>query len=99
MNSEAQLYVIAESLEGPIKIGRSVSAKTRLASLQTGNPRSLLLVGFVTMPADDVIKAEQWLHEELSQFALVGEWFDISVQFIQSYLPDFFLTHGLGVLR
>lgn len=57
-----------------------------------------MLVGFVTMDADEVVRAEQFLHEELEQFSMVGEWFDLSVEFINKYLPDFFLTHGFGVL-
>jgi hypothetical protein len=96
--SEAQLYVIAEGPDGPLKIGRSISAKNRLASLQTGNPRSLMLIGSITMSADDVFRAEQELHEALEQYALVGEWFDLRVDFIVGYLPNFFITRGFGVL-
>jgi hypothetical protein len=96
--NEAQLYVIAEGANGPLKIGRSVSAKNRLASLQTGNPRSLMLVGWITMSAADVIRAEQELHEELEPYALVGEWFDLKVDYIVGFLPNFFITRGFGVL-
>jgi hypothetical protein len=96
--TEHHLYVIAEGPSGPIKIGRSISAHNRLASLQTGNPRALQLVGYVLMTSTEVVEAERLLHEELSQYAMVGEWFDLSVEFISAYMRDFMLSHGFGVM-
>jgi hypothetical protein len=96
--SRAQLYIIAEMPDRrPIKIGRSVSAKSRLASLQTGNCRPLDLAAVYTMDAETVVKAEKFLHEELAYFALVGEWFDLDVDFMARYIPDFFLSNGFEV--
>lgn len=93
----AQLYIISEMLDGPVKIGRSVSAKSRLASLQTGNSRPLHLAAVYTMDAETVVTAEEYLHEELERHALVGEWFDLSVDFMRAYMPDFFLSNGFEV--
>lgn len=95
----AQLYIISEAPDGPLKIGRSVSAKSRLASLQTGNPRPLELVEAYTMAADTVILAEEYLHEELEHSALVGEWFDLSIDFMREYMPDFFLANGFEIIE
>lgn len=94
----AELYIIREGSDGPIKIGRSVSALTRLASLQTGNPRLLHLVASFQMEAEVVITAEKYLHEELGAFALVGEWFDLSDEFLSDYMPDFFRANGFEVV-
>lgn len=94
----AELYLISEGPEGPVKIGRSVSAKTRLAGLQTGNARPLSIIAAYTMPADQVIEAEQYLHEELEFWALVGEWFDLSERFMFEYMPDFMLANGFEVI-
>jgi hypothetical protein len=90
-----ELYLVSEGDAGPIKIRRSVNADSRLASLQTGNPRPLRVLRCYRMPAADVIEAEQMLHEELRDFSLVGEWFDLSERFILQYMPDFFLANGL----
>lgn len=96
--SVGQLYLISEGPDGPIKIGRSaISAKSRLATLQTGNARPLKIAAAYTMPLDQVIEAEQYLHEELDRHALVGEWFDLSEDFMREYMPDFFLANGYEV--
>lgn len=92
--SIAELYLISEGPDGPIKIGRSISARSRLATLQTGNARPLAIASAYSMPLDQVIEAEQYLHEELAHRALVGEWFDLSENFMRQYLPDFFLSNG-----
>lgn len=90
----AQLYIISEGPEGPVKIGRSTSARIRLGTLQTGNARPLSVAAVYTMPIDQVIEAEQYLHEELGHWALVGEWFELSEQFMAEYMPDFILANG-----
>ena len=94
-----QLYIISEGPDGPVKIGRSFSAKSRLATLQTGNARPLKIAAAYTMPMDEVIEAEQYLHEELGRHALVGEWFELSEDFMREYMPDFFLSNGYEVVE
>lgn len=94
----AELYVIGEGRSGPIKIGRSKSARARLAALQTGNPRRLKLLASYRMEPDSVSLAESYLHEELSRFAMMGEWFDLDASFIAEYMPDFMLSNGFEVL-
>lgn len=92
------LYLISEGPDGPIKIGRSKQPYGRLSDLQTGNSRALRLAAAYRMPADDAITAENYLHEELQRYALVGEWFDLSEKFMREYLPDFFLANGFEVV-
>lgn len=93
----AEVYIITEGPAGPVKIGRSVSARTRLASLQTGNSRRLTIVASYALSSDEAVVAEQYLHDELKYAALVGEWFNLSVDFMQRYMPDFFLANGFEV--
>jgi hypothetical protein len=94
----ACLYIISEHPDGPIKIGRSKSVKSRMSSLQTGNCRQLTLEAVFTMPADQVVLAERCLHEELENRALIGEWFDLPTRFMREYMPDFFLANGFDVI-
>jgi len=96
----AHLYIISEGPDGPVKIGRTISAPSaRLASLQTGNPRPLHIYRSYVLPCDEVIAAERELHEELNLFGLIGEWFEIPESFIDRYMPDFFLSNGFEPLR
>jgi hypothetical protein len=56
-----------------LKIGRATDAAKRIASLQTGNPRRLVLLGVVAR------NIEQRIHECLGLRGVqrhVGEWFD-----------------------
>lgn len=78
-----------------MKVGRSVNSTSRLASLQTGNPRSLKLILQHRMLRDDAIKAEIALLEELNEFALVGEWLDLNEEFMRGYMQNFLLAEGL----
>lgn len=99
MSSLGHLYLISEGPDGPIKIGHSVAPDARLATLQTGNARPLRIHASYMLMRDDAIFAEECLHQELEERALVGEWFDLSEDFISSYMPDFFLSIGLEPLR
>ena len=99
MTAIGELYIISEGPEGPVKIGRSISAKSRLSSLQTGNSRPLTILAAYSMPADQVIEAETILHEELEYRALIGEWFGLSERFMKVYMPDFFLANGFEVVK
>lgn len=95
--SRSQLYLISEGVDGPIKIGRSVSAPNRLCTLQTGNPRQLSILATYWMRSDEVAEAEKILHEELAKHSIIGEWFGFPEWFILGYMPDFFGAHGFEV--
>ena len=64
------LYVI-QSEDGPIKIGRSVNPKARVASLQTASPSRLRLVRLY--PSEG--HRERSLHRTFSPLHVRGEWF------------------------
>lgn len=65
------VYVIQPEGDSPIKIGRAVDVRKRLAGLQTGNPRRLQLLYVV--PGDNEL--EWQLHYRLRPSRLTGEWF------------------------
>jgi hypothetical protein len=96
----AELYLISEGPNGPVKIGWSRNSAARLTALQTGNPRRLRLLAAFEMEKDEAIRAEDFLHSELDVFELrlTGEWFDISEKSILGQMPDFFLSDGFEVL-
>lgn len=89
------LYIISEGEDGPIKIGRSRNPGSRLLELQTGNARRLRVVASYELTHDEACDAERRLHEELADWALSGEWFQLDEKFMAGYVPDFFLSIGL----
>jgi len=69
------IYIVQASGRDKVKIGFTEgSVEHRLKALQTGCPESLaLLASFPGTKAEEVA-----LHKRFSQFALVGEWFELS---------------------
>jgi T5orf172 domain len=68
------VYVLQAEGTTPIKVGTAMDVRTRMGELQTGNPRPLRLCAVLLGSYD----LEHALHEELSGYRLVGEWFDDS---------------------
>ena len=67
-------YVYAIHSHGPFyKIGCSFDVNQRLATLQTGNPLKLRIVG--TFKVDDVYSLEEKIHKLLDDRRINGEWF------------------------
>ena len=75
-NGEIIYFVQMADEHGPIKIGLSslLLLRSRLDSLQTGNPYPLILLGAI--PGD--AKTEGKLHKKFSKYRLMGEWFHLS---------------------
>lgn len=65
------VYFVREGHDGPIKIGYALEPIQRLKSLQIGNPRLLVLVGY--FPGD--VAMERRLHARFADWRLNGEWF------------------------
>ena len=65
------VYFIQEGDSGPIKVGVAKNVKTRMNTLQVGNPRTLHLLG--TMPAK--VGTERVLHNRFRHSRIGGEWF------------------------
>ena len=66
-----KVYFIQEGDSGPIKIGVAKNVKTRMNTLQVGNPRTLHLLG--TLPAK--VGTERVLHNRFRHNRIGGEWF------------------------
>lgn len=66
------VYFIQQGEDGPVKIGYTTSIQNRLASLQTGSPYELKLLGFY----EGTIEQEKTLHQLFAEERINGEWFD-----------------------
>ena len=75
-NGEVVYFIQMSDEHGPIKIGLSSlsSLRSRLDSLQVGNPYPLILLGAI--PGDE--RTEARLHKKFSKYRLMGEWFHLS---------------------
>lgn len=69
---ECFVYVLQARGDSPVKVGKANDVLNRIASLQTGNPRTIELVGLI-VGSEELERA--W-HYELRKSRLVGEWFD-----------------------
>jgi hypothetical protein len=77
------IYVIEESINGPIKIGTAVNLEKRLKSLQCGNPRQLNII--MTFEGGPVL--ENKIQKDLSKYKIRDEWF-YRVDEVFSYLKN-----------
>ena len=66
------LYFIRAGKDGPIKIGRSVSPRSRLAQLQTASPHQLHLIGVLRGAGAQEC---EW-HGRYAFFRMAGEWYE-----------------------
>lgn len=91
-------YFISDGESDFVKIGMNSNGdiRQRLNSLQIGNPRRLILIGFIIvdikrtrpmMPRAQVQDKEHELHEMLQSRRGIGEWFSVSESEIRS-IPD-----------
>jgi hypothetical protein len=83
------VYLIVEAGEERCKIGRSLDPKSRLASLQTGNPRTLrLAASFLADGPESASAYEAALHAEFADLKCDGggsEWFHYSDRILQRF--------------
>lgn len=72
------VYFITDG-SGFIKIGCTCnSIEQRLSSMQTSNPRRLLLLAIIS--SDDMISLERSIHDEFREMRhSIGEWFEITI--------------------
>jgi len=71
-----QTYFIQADDGGPIKIGRSCDPQSRLSSIQTGNPKKLIILGFTH-------EEEMSLHRQFQKYRVEGEWFKNSIPLVR----------------
>lgn len=72
LDEPGYVYVIRAAFDTAIKVGFARNVPTRIAELQTGNPRPLNLL--YVLPGDR--RLERGLHLCLQGVRRVGEWFD-----------------------
>ncbi len=77
---ETYLYVIAESYEGPVKIGYSAQPEKRLKQLQTGASTKLNLCYQQSVKNNEAKRIERMIHKTLGYKRSHGEWFNLSVE-------------------
>jgi len=65
------IYFIQQGIDGPIKIGTTDDINKRIATLQTGSPHKLRLIGVIEGDQEK----ERQLHNFFSAYRLTGEWF------------------------
>jgi hypothetical protein len=66
-----RVYFVQESGTGAIKIGVAKDVKARMASLGTGTPHVLTVLGVI----DGDVVLEETLHEQFRHARIRGEWF------------------------
>lgn len=81
------IYIITDGTN--IKIGNSKDPQKRCKQLQTSNPNNLSIVGFY--PSDTPQLAEKLIHKRLSEYQVLGEWFDLEPKRAISLILDLIL--------
>lgn len=72
------LYVLAETPDGPVKIGHSGNLTSRVSSLRSGNARHLICAWVHPFNTkQEVRSAEAAAHAYFAAHRMSGEWFDI----------------------
>ena len=80
------VYLVKEYNSEFYKIGRTNNLTQRLSTLQTGNPRRLILVDVIDCGDKQLsVDIEHELHELLSHVHIKGEWFKDSDETQISY--------------
>lgn len=70
------LYVIKNGQDDVYKIGIATDTEQRLASLQTGNPKTLSL--HLCYEFSNAHPVEMSLHQKFSSYRVNGEWFTLN---------------------
>lgn len=68
------IYFVQSVFGGPVKIGKAVDVKRRLASLQNGSPHELQTVKILAS-SSDLSSLEATLHKLFKRFRVRNEWY------------------------
>lgn len=79
---QPKVYFIREVGTELVKIGKSFDPEARLKTLQIGTPHKLELMHII----DSEIKDENWFHQRLSKFHVLGEWYQLDDLTIEAML-------------
>ena len=88
------IYFFIEDSNEQVKIGRAKDIERRRKGLQTGNPRKLLLLGWIR--TDDDVRLEKEIHQNFSHLRGTGEWFDLDPADILPILEHFGIDGFVG---
>jgi T5orf172 domain len=80
------IYVIGNEELGRYKIGIAKNVQKRLGVLKVSSPVSLVLVA--KKEFQNVYEVERQIHQNLAQFNLHGEWFQLTREQAESVLND-----------
>jgi hypothetical protein len=87
------VYLAGESWDGPVKLGYSDDPHRRLRELQTGNPRTLALFGYIEFETKIAAECvEKIYHKYLSETKFVTggeEWFSVRADWLLLMLECF----------
>ncbi len=88
MGDPWNLYLIRDG--DFLKVGISRCARKRLVTLQTGNPRTLVIERVLRSDQGSVIDAEQAILRALRSYRVRGEWFTSNImEIIGDNFPSF----------
>ena len=88
------IYFFIEDSNEQVKIGRAKDIERRRKGLQTGNPRKLLLLGWIR--TDDDVRLEKEIHQNFSHLRGTGEWFDLDPADILPILEHYGIDGFVG---
>lgn len=88
-NEKKHIYMIIMKDTNLFKIGISKNIKSRLLSLQCGNPVELVVL-YKTIQMYRARQIEQLLHKSLNEFKVMNEWFELPPS-IQEKLKEAFV--------
>lgn len=71
-----------------LKIGITRDMDKRLKQIDAANPMPVVKIATKTVPLAGVAFAEAWLHRELQESRVKGEWFAIDEKTALSLLPE-----------
>lgn len=81
------VYCIGEEDYSPdsnyVKVGYSVNPQKRVAELQTGNPRKLVILAIMKGTLED----ERALHAKYADANILQEWFELSDELLEEFQP------------
>lgn len=81
------VYFIEDSgLKDCIKIGRTNNLEKRLSTLNTGNSSKLIIRKYITCDNISYVKMERLLHKYFESNKKINEWFNITINQINSVL-------------
>src|SRR4030095_13218292 len=78
---DGYVYIVHAEGTDLYKVGRAKNPWSRLPFLQVGCPHPLTLVAAIALK--DVIRGEQWVHQQLQGQQVTGEWFRLTEERIR----------------